>query len=139
MINFFFQVRKIMTSYSQITQTSYKKDNFKTENDQPLEILKYHCIFGQFETPIYWGNLVLITALHLVTAYQLMHFDYFGHPFFFIYCEFLCFKFNRILEANFLLKLRLLALQELSESLLALIDIGLTDALRQNYPLNLYC
>lgn len=87
----------MMTSYSQITETS---NNFKPENDQSLEILKYHCIFGQFETPIYWGNLVLITALHLVTVYQLLHFDYFGHPFFFIYCEFLFLRFERILEIN---------------------------------------
>lgn len=99
----------MMTSYSQITQTSYEKDNFKTETysdnemltDQRHQIPKYHCIFGQFETPIYWGNLVLITALHLVTVYQLLHFDYLGHPFFFIYCKFFSFKFYPILEINF--------------------------------------
>lgn len=55
----------------EFTNCNYYKTDKEDINDSDK---KYNCFLGQFETPIYWGNLIGILTLHVLALYGIVTF-----------------------------------------------------------------
>ncbi|XP_066245144.1 acyl-CoA Delta-9 desaturase-like isoform X2 [Euwallacea similis] len=58
-------------------QLPYKKNYEKPQAIHKKE--RYKCFLGEFETKIYWGNLIGILVLHLLTLHTIVTFNYIKH------------------------------------------------------------
>nr|CAI5859638.1 unnamed protein product [Callosobruchus analis] len=83
------QVSENITSYLELIShesaddVEVKKKNVQSENG------KYKFLFWQFETPVIWRNVIMITIVHIIAVYGFLeHFLVIRTPGIVTYCKY---------------------------------------------------